>query len=162
GTAWQESGFNEEPVDGLFALAPDVELPTDDELLASSQVAAALLTGGKLRTELLPQKGLLVAPIATLIAGDRGGSADLLTDPADPHISSPAPFLRAPSVSLPFSPPPPVTLPTLELVENPAAAPERKQGADFALLHVLGLSALGWLWIKPVIEAERKRSEGEA
>jgi hypothetical protein len=55
-------------------LFPTVELgsPGGDNLLSGVDLVGSLLTGGNLRTNLLPQKGASMAPVATVIPGDVG------------------------------------------------------------------------------------------
>jgi hypothetical protein len=53
----------------------DLESPPPEETLSGSDIAGSLLTGGRPRAAVLPQRGSAVAAVPTLVAGDDGTTA---------------------------------------------------------------------------------------
>jgi hypothetical protein len=51
-------------------MVPEVELPSEKELLSAGDVAAALLVGGRSRTDVLPRSGSQLSVVATVVTGD--------------------------------------------------------------------------------------------
>jgi hypothetical protein len=98
-------------VDDLFAAlaarAPEFDLPSEQESLSTSDIAAALLVGARPRADILPQRGSPVAGVATLLGGADEGTPpaatageealkDLLMSPA---ASSPLPDAAGPAAA---------------------------------------------------------------
>jgi len=59
---------DDELVQAFFSRSHDLDLLFEKDILTGSDIAGALLTGGKPRADLLPQKGSQVAPVATLLS----------------------------------------------------------------------------------------------
>jgi hypothetical protein len=66
--------------DELFLLLPvvlpEVELPSEGELAAAGDLAAALLGTGRSRADILPQKGSQLSVVAALVAGEETGAEE--------------------------------------------------------------------------------------
>jgi hypothetical protein len=90
-------------VDPRLLVPPDLDPPPLEGMLSAGDIAGALLTGGRPRADVLPQKGSAVASVATLLAddgaaaggapprGDGGGELPrLLIDPTAPANAPPA------------------------------------------------------------------------
>jgi hypothetical protein len=70
GPANEIGSGDDELVDVILSRPHDLELLFEKDVLTGSDIAGALLTGGKPRADLLPQKGSHVAPVATLLSGE--------------------------------------------------------------------------------------------
>src|SRR5262249_4432644 len=55
---------------------PELETPSEDELLSSTDIARDLLVGGAARAAILPQAGSQFSPVATLVQGEGPDRAD--------------------------------------------------------------------------------------
>jgi hypothetical protein len=57
---------------------PPLDLPSEDDLLASVAINQALLVGGRARADILPQTGSQLSVVATLVSGEESGTGDVV------------------------------------------------------------------------------------
>lgn len=90
--AWGASGKSE-LADNLFSAfpleLPEVELPTEGELLSGADIAAALVVGGRARANLVPQRGSRLSGVATVLTSEDGGEQDAEVSPLSGLFVSP-------------------------------------------------------------------------
>ncbi len=102
GRGTDDNGLADEALATFRLQLPELELPSDGDLLSVAELNRDLLVGGAARADIVPQAGSQLSVVATLVAGEDGrGSgeeqgesplADLFISPlALPGVGRPAP-----------------------------------------------------------------------
>jgi hypothetical protein len=135
-------GGADELLDSFRLVVPEVELPTEKELPSAGDVAAALLTGGRQRTDVIGRSGAQLSAVATVVtteddvpaaeARDASPLGELFLNPLlHPSGAAPAPDLWGDPLPL-------------GAADAPAGVRQRQVIGGTILAGVLGVLACRW------------------
>jgi hypothetical protein len=150
------SGLADELFSALPLALPDVELPSERELLSTADVAAALLVGGRARAGLVSRGGSDLSGVATLLTGEDG-------DVAGPDVSPLAGLFVSPLSLLPGLLPDGQALRRAEAPGEgaPAVEGERRRWPGLAGAVVAGLALTAALGGRQETSPVRLRRDSE-
>jgi hypothetical protein len=151
---------------GFFRLVmPEVNLPSEKELLSAGDVAGALLTGGRARTDVRARSGSQLSMVATVVTGEEEVAGEArVTLPVNDLFLNPM-MRRIPRIrrtGLPTSAPAPQPdLPAHEEVPSEEAAPARQGKRLPLVLLVTSGTALGMMVLRHRWPRHKARSGGQ-